>query len=69
MEDVPNFLKKTTPPLARPEDFGDLLVGNAAASDLANNASLTPTPEEETLEDMVKQFSLVFLLFLHFLCI
>lgn len=72
VEDVPNFLeKKTRPPLARPEDFGDnQLLGNAAVSDSGNNASLTPTPEEETLEDTVKLFSLVcvhFCVFEHFI--
>lgn len=64
---MPFFLEKKNPPLARPEDFGDdLLCGNAESSS-GDNASLTPTAdEEEASEEAVKPFPLFLL---HVLCI
>lgn len=68
MEDVPIFLNKKRPPLARPEDFGDELLLRNTASNSGKNASLTPTPDEEILEEMVK-FYLVFVSFERMFCI
>lgn len=66
MEDVPIFLNKKLPPLVRPEDFGDeLLLRNTASN---KNASLTPTPDEEILEETVK-FYLPFVSFYCMFCI
>lgn len=64
MEDIPIFLNKKRPPLARPEDFGDELLLRNTASNSGKNATLTPTPDEEILEETVK----FYLFFVSFEC-
>ncbi|XP_070771664.1 atlastin-2 isoform X2 [Enoplosus armatus] len=51
VEDVPIFRHKQRPPLARPEDLEDELLPRTTASNSGKNASLTPSPDEETQEE------------------
>lgn len=54
MEDVPIFRHKQRSPLARPEDLGDELLPRTTALNSGKNANLTPSPDEEILEEKVK---------------
>ncbi|XP_044071005.1 atlastin-2 isoform X2 [Siniperca chuatsi] len=51
VEDVPIFRHKQRPPLAKPEDLEDELLPRTMASNSGKNASLTPSPGEETQEE------------------
>lgn len=54
VEDVPIIRPKQRPPLARPEDLDDELLTRTRALDSGKNASFTPSPDEEILEEEVK---------------
>ncbi|XP_047459892.1 atlastin-2-like isoform X2 [Mugil cephalus] len=53
VEDVPNFRHKQTPPLARPEDLDEEPLLTKRASQSRKNASLTPSTDEEFLQEEV----------------
>lgn len=66
MEDEPFLRHKPRLPLARPGDLEDELLPRITASSSGNNASLTPSLDEDIQEEWVKYnyfFSVLFLPF------
>lgn len=57
MEDVPIFRHKQRPPLATSDELQDELLIRTTGSNSGKYASLTPSPDEETLEEKVKCLS------------
>lgn len=57
MEDVPIFRHKQGPPLAASDELEDGLLLRTTGSNSGRTASLTPSPDEEILEEKVKCLS------------